>query len=94
MPKISLLLVLFSGCLLEPQKLGSPCLGQPASTDGGPCPACAVDADCVILSNRCHPSASCVPKDGNWFVTLEGCEVQHPPTMVECGCVESVCQAK
>ncbi len=87
-------LVLFaSGCLLAPQVLDSPCAGQPA-TDGGACPACATDADCVIATNRCYASASCVPREGNWAVTLLGCSVEHPPTTATCGCVNSVCQAK
>lgn len=70
--------MLLSGCLLEPepQTLDSPCLGQPA-TDGGRCPAYAADADCKILTNPCQPSANCLPRAGNWAVTLEGCDVQH-----------------
>ena len=81
------------GCL-PPQTLDSPCVNQPATVDGGACPACATDGDCVIASNQCYASASCVPRDGNWAVTLLGCEVMHPPTMATCGCVEGVCRAK
>jgi hypothetical protein len=93
MRRLALLAGLLSGCVLAPQVLESPCLGQPA-TDGGACPACATDADCTIATNRCYASASCVPKDGNWGVTLLGCSVEHPPTTVSCGCVDRVCQAK
>lgn len=91
---IVLLSLLGSGCLLAPQTLNSPCVGMPVDTDGGACPACATDADCVIASNRCYASASCVPKDGNWAVTLLGCSVEHPPTTMTCGCVNSVCTAR
>jgi hypothetical protein len=91
--RVAALVMLITGCALAPQTLSSPCLGQPAS-DGGACPSCATDADCVILSNPCHAAASCVPKDGNWATDLIGCSVEHPPTTATCACVDSVCTSK
>lgn len=82
------------GCLLAPQVLQSPCEGQPPSVDGGQCPACASDADCTIVTNRCYATAACVPTAGSWAVTLLGCSVQHPPTTQTCRCVDAVCRAQ
>lgn len=91
--RTTLLVLLFTACL-PPQRLESPCVGQPASIDGGACPACSSDADCAIASNACYETASCVPAAGNWGVTLLGCSVEHPPPVAKCGCVDSICQAK
>lgn len=89
---LSFLLLVAAGCL-PPQTLDSPCVGQPV-TDGGACPACVTDADCYVLSNPCYDSASCVPRAGNWAVTLLGCNVEHPPTLATCGCTNGVCAAR
>lgn len=85
--------LLLSGCLLSPQVLESPCQRQPP-TDGGSCPACATDGDCAIVSNACYATAHCVPREGNWAVTLLGCSVEHPPPTQTCACVDQVCQAR
>ncbi len=87
------LLLLLSGCVRR-QILTSPCLSTAAAQEPAACPACATDADCFVLSNPCYETASCVPKAGNWAVTLLGCtrELEVPPDS-ECGCVGGVCQA-
>ncbi|MGC4118586.1 MAG: hypothetical protein QM765_29320 [Myxococcales bacterium] len=86
-------LLTVAGCLGR-QTLTSPCLSTKAASDPAACPACKSDTDCYVLSNPCYESASCVPKDGNWAVTLLGCtrEYEVPPAS-ECGCVQGVCQA-
>jgi len=86
--------VLLAGCLGR-QVLTSPCVSTASASDPAACPACQSDADCYVLSNPCYETASCVPKEGNWAVTLLGCtrEYEVPPAS-ECGCVEGVCQAK
>ncbi len=81
------------GCASR-QTLTSPCLAGAAASDPKACPACAAAADCYVLSNPCHASASCVPRAGNWAVTLEGCSVEHEvPPASECVCTNQVCQA-
>ena len=58
--RTTLLVLLFTACL-PPQRLESPCVGQPASIDGGACPACSSDADCAIRVERLatRPRAAC-----------------------------------
>lgn len=86
--------LLGSGCVLVPQTLNSPCVGKPADTDGGMCPACVTDADCSISTNECFESGNCVPTAGRWAVITIGCEFPHPPTTSTCVCLDSVCQAR
>ena len=92
--RFGLLALLLSACALPPQTLGSPCVGQPVTDDAGSCPMCARDSDCVIVTNLCHPAASCVPNNGTWFTDLVGCDQEHSPTTATCGCVDSVCASK
>ncbi|MHB8873778.1 MAG: hypothetical protein ACYC8T_08850, partial [Myxococcaceae bacterium] len=79
-----------AGCALGPQTLTSPCVGQP--NDGGTCPPCATTPDCAIVGNRCHATAACVPRAGNWATTMEGCSFEHEPPGEACVCLASVCQ--
>lgn len=92
MKKLALVLLLTS--CLPPQRLESPCRDRAAELDEAACPACETDADCSIVSNACYETATCAPTAGNWAVTLLGCNVEHPPPVERCGCVERVCQAK
>lgn len=93
MLRASVVSVALSGCILVPQALESPCADLPVSEDV--CPACNTDADCGVLSNPCHASAICVPSEGNWGVTADGClflAQRAVPAASRCRCVDSVCQ--
>ena len=75
------------------QTLTSPCVA-PAADAASQCPACTTDADCVISSNPCHPTAVCVPVAGRWMETLETCtQKKHLPQGAWCGCVGGVCRS-
>ena len=80
----------------EMQTIESPCApGEPLSTDEDTCPPCESDTDCWLGSNPCHSTAICVPADGPFGITDDGCaesdEYEVPPES-SCGCVEDSCQ--
>jgi hypothetical protein len=85
----ALLLVLLLSCH-GTQELRSYCLEHP-----GECPACGSDADCEIVSNSCHPTASCADKRIHLLVNQIGCNYGYDvPDDSECVCRKSVCQKR
>jgi hypothetical protein len=79
----------FSACAPGPQQLVDTCL-----TSADLCPPCDSHDDCVIVSNLCHESASCVHADSNFAVTQDGCSLEHEPPEEVCACVSGVCRAE
>jgi hypothetical protein len=61
--------------------------------EGLDCPPCSSNAECVVLSNACHETASCVHRDDDTVaVTMDGCNWSYDvPPDSECVCTESVC---
>lgn len=84
-----LLALALASCGMGPQELVDTCL-----RDGVNCPPCTSNADCVIASNLCHETASCVHRELNYGVTQEGCSLEHDPPEERCSCIESVCRSE
>jgi hypothetical protein len=84
-------LVLLAACRGE-QDLRSDCVA-----DGGACPACTTDSDCIIVSNACYATANCTHRrrEPPLAVTQIGCNQEYDvPPPERCGCVSSVCRAR
>jgi hypothetical protein len=66
-------------------------------TAGTACPACATDADCIIVSNTCNEGAACTHRhrDPQLSVTQIGCSVEYDrPPAERCGCVDRMCRVR
>jgi len=88
-PGPALLLVLLLSCH-GTQELRSYCLEQPGS-----CPACTTDADCEVVSNSCHPYASCADKRVHLMTNQIGCNYGYDvPGDNECVCRSALCQRR
>jgi hypothetical protein len=84
-----ILWAVLAACGPGSQELVSGCLNDPML-----CPACGSDADCVIVSNACHETASCAHREANVAVTQEGCSQEHDPPDDRCACLGNICQAE
>jgi hypothetical protein len=76
------------GCYGE-QEVVDYCAGDPSQ-----CTPCHSSEQCVIVSNACHETASCVHRDVGLAVTQEGCNYGYDvPSDSVCECVQNVCSS-